>query len=218
MVTGRERWLWNRTSDRGKWCIKIKPAWREAARRLVVYQLLTTDTSHVVQTGVSSWHQLLYPTTADDAIRLMLSALDWLDHSLDNSYSCLTCVFHFHFPLFKVWSTGRRLLQLSCKWLGSRVVSVLDSGAEGTGVLIAVATLSGNNLRQAVHTYWASVYQAARLVAALLGVTEVTAGLAESTGSLPLGLWLTSLAGWLPRTEISPGTGNRALATFTFWL
>jgi len=40
------------------------------------YQLLTPDTSHVVQTGVSTWHQLLYPTTVDDAIRLMLSALD----------------------------------------------------------------------------------------------------------------------------------------------
>ena len=68
------------------------------------------------------------------------------------------------------------------------MVSVLDSGAEGPGVQIAVATLSGYNLRQAVHTYWASVYQAARLVAALLRVTGVTAGLAESIGSLPPGL------------------------------
>ena len=33
-------------------------------------------------------------------------------------------------------------------WLGSRVVSVLDSGAEGPWVQIAVATLSGNSLRQ----------------------------------------------------------------------
>jgi len=31
-------------------------------------------------------------------------------------------------------------------------------------------------------------------------------GLAESNGSLPPGLWLTSPAGWLPRTGISSGT------------
>jgi len=58
---------------------------------------------------------------------------------------------------------------------------------------MAAAALSGNSLRQTVHTHCASVYQAAKLVAALLtvaGVTAagVTAGLAESNGSLPPGL------------------------------
>jgi len=72
-------------------------------------------------------------------------------------------------------------------WLGSRVVSVLDSGAE-TPVQIAVATLSGNSLRQTVHTHCVSVHQAAKLVAALLRVAGVTAGLAESNDSLPPGL------------------------------
>jgi len=67
------------------------------------------------------------------------------------------------------------------------VVSVLDSGAERPGFK-SVATLSGNSLRQTVHTHRASVHQAAKLVAALLGVARVTAGLAESNGSLPLGL------------------------------
>jgi len=43
-------------------------------------------------------------------------------------------------------------------WLGGRVVSVLDSGAEGPGVQIAVATLSGNSLRQTVHIHYASVH------------------------------------------------------------
>ena len=66
--------------------------------------------------------------------------------------------------------------------------------------------LSGNSLRQIVHTRSASVYQAAKLVAALLSVAGVTAGLAEGSGSLPPGLWLTSPAGWLPRTGISSGT------------
>jgi len=52
----------------------------------------------------------------------------------------------------------------------------------------AVATLSANSLRQTVHTHCASVYQAAKLVAALLRVAGVTSGLAESNGSLPPGL------------------------------
>jgi len=65
---------------------------------------------------------------------------------------------------------------------------VLDSGAEGSRVQIAVATLSGNSLRQTVHSHRASVHQAAKLVAALLRVARVTAGPAESNGSLPPGL------------------------------
>ena len=72
-------------------------------------------------------------------------------------------------------------------WLGSRVVSVLDSGAEGR-VQIAVATLSGNSFRQTVHIHRASLHQAAKLVAALLRVAGVTAVLVESNGSLPPGL------------------------------
>jgi len=51
---------------------------------------------------------------------------------------------------------------------------VLDSGAKGPGFEIAVATLPGNSLRQTVHTHCASVYQAAKLVAALLRVAGVT--------------------------------------------
>jgi len=55
-------------------------------------------------------------------------------------------------------------------------------------VQIAAATLTGNSLRQTVHTHCASVHQATKLVAALLRVAGVTAGLMESNGSLPLGL------------------------------
>ena len=55
-------------------------------------------------------------------------------------------------------------------------------------VQITAATLSGNSLRQTVHTHCASVHQAAKLVAALLMAARVTAGLAESNGSLPPGL------------------------------
>ena len=49
----------------------------------------------------------------------------------------------------------------------------------------ATATLSGNSLRQTVHTHRASVCQ---FVAALLRVMGVTAGLAGSNGSLSPGL------------------------------
>jgi len=70
-------------------------------------------------------------------------------------------------------------------WLGSRAVSVLDSGAVGPRVQIAVATLSGSSLGQTVYTHCASVHQAANLVAALVRVARVTAVLAESNGSLP---------------------------------
>jgi len=55
-------------------------------------------------------------------------------------------------------------------------------------VQIAAAMLSDNSLRQTVHTHRASVHQAAKLVAALLKVVRVTAGLAESNSSLLLGL------------------------------
>ena len=65
---------------------------------------------------------------------------------------------------------------------------MLDSGAEGPGVQIAAATLSGNSLRQTVHTHRASVHQAAKLVPAVLRVAGVTASLAEINGSLPPGL------------------------------
>jgi len=55
-------------------------------------------------------------------------------------------------------------------------------------VQIAAATLSGNSLRQTVHSHRASVHQAAKLAAALLWVAGVSAGLAESNGSLLPGL------------------------------
>jgi len=54
--------------------------------------------------------------------------------------------------------------------------------------MIVIIGSRSNSLRQTVHTLRASVHQAAKLVAALLMVAEVTAGLTESNGSLPPGL------------------------------
>ena len=61
--------------------------------------------------------------------------------------------------------------------------SVAESLACWTWVQIAAMTLSGNSLRQTLHTLRASIHHAAKLVAALLRVARVTAGLAESNGS-----------------------------------
>ena len=68
------------------------------------------------------------------------------------------------------------------------MVSVLDSGAEGPGFKSQSRRRRVTVLGK-LFTHCASVHQAAKLVAALLRVVEVTAGLAESNGSsLPLGL------------------------------
>ena len=82
--------------------------------------------------------------------------------------------------VFSISSVG-----LGC--LGSRGVSVLDSDTEGPGSNRSRVAV-GNSLRQTVHTNRASVHQAAKLVSVLLRVVRVTAGLAESNGSLPPGL------------------------------
>ena len=81
--------------------------------------------------------------------------------------------------------------------------------------------LSGNSLRQTVHTRCAPVHQAAKLVAVLLRDAWVTAGLVESNSSLPPGLWLTSPADWLPRTGISSWTLRSVIEyglSFPFYL
>ena len=71
-------------------------------------------------------------------------------------------------------------------WLGSRVVSVLDSDAEGPGFKSQPrrcrVTVLGKLFTPIVTLF---IVQAAKLVAALLRVAGVTAGLAESNGSLP---------------------------------
>ena len=101
-------------------------------------------------------------------------------------------------------------------WLGSQVISMLDSGEDQPGYKMVV-TLSVNSLRQTDHTHCASVHQATKLVAVFLRVVGVTAGLAKSNGSLPPGLWLTSPTVWLTKTRISSGTlGNRVWVIYMF--
>ena len=70
-------------------------------------------------------------------------------------------------------------------WLGSRVVRVPDSGAVGPSIKSQLRCCRVTSFRKTAHTHCTFVHQAAKLVAALLGVAEVTAGMAESNGSLP---------------------------------
>jgi len=72
-------------------------------------------------------------------------------------------------------------------WLGSRVVSELDSGAEGPRFKSQPQRCRVTVLGK-LFTPILPVHQAAKLVAALLKVAGVTAGLAESKGSVPPGL------------------------------
>ena len=81
----------------------------------------------------------------------------------------------------------------------------MDSGAEGPGYKSQSRRCRVTVLGK-MFTSIVLVHQEAKSLAALLRVAAVTAGLAESNGSLPPGLWLTSPAGWLPRTWISSGT------------
>ena len=81
------------------------------------------------------------------------------------------------------------LLMAVAGWLSSRVVSVLDSGAEGPEFKSKPrrcrVTVLGKLFTPIVVPLF---HQAAKLVAALLRVAGVTAGMAESNGSLPSGL------------------------------
>ena len=84
-------------------------------------------------------------------------------------------------------------------------------------VQIATATLSSNSLRQ---SHRASVHQAAKLVAALLRVVGVTAGLVERNGSLLPGFmtYITCRLTAKNRDQLrNPTLGNRVWATFTFF-
>jgi len=79
-------------------------------------------------------------------------------------------------------------MQLYAGWLDSRVVSTLDSGAEGPGFKSQSrrcrVTVIGKLFPPIVPLFT----KRQKLVAALLRVAGVTAGLAESNGSLPPGL------------------------------
>jgi len=73
------------------------------------------------------------------------------------------------------------------------------------------ATLSGNSLRQTIHTHHASVHQAVKLVAALLSVARVTTGAWRKVLTAYRRVYDSSPAGW------NPTLGNQVRATFVFF-
>jgi len=136
------------------------------------------------------WHLLnataLFSRHATDITATEISAVHFTAISTAHEIVAMRTVFKKTrniFPMFLVCLYAEILATFGRNTC-SRVVSVLDSGAEGAGF----RSLSGNSLRQIVHTHCASVHQAAKLVAALLRVAGVTAGLPESNSSLPPGL------------------------------
>ena len=93
--------------------------------------------------------------------------------------SCRLSAYDIHTHILFTWPPFLDLLH----FLSGRVGSVAEwlacwTQAQKGLVQIAVMTLSGNSLRQTVHTHCASVHQAAKLVAAILRVAGVTASLA----------------------------------------
>jgi len=115
-------------------------------------------------------------------------------------------VFRFSQPTWHTISKYNQNQPTWHGWLGSRVVSMLDSGAEGPRFKSQLRRCRVTVLGKLFTPILPLFNQAAKLVAALLRVAGVTAGVAESNGSLSPGLWLMSPAGWLQRTGISSGT------------
>jgi len=107
---------------------------------------------------------------------------------------------------------------LSVYSFGSRVVSVLDSGAVRPGFKSQPQRCRVTSLRQTVHTHRASVHQAAKLVAPLLRVARVTAGLAGSNAAtVGFMTYDTCRLTAKIRDQLqNPTLGNQVWATFTF--
>ena len=93
--------------------------------------------------------------------------------------------------------------------MGGSVVSVLDSGTEAR-VQIAAATMSGNSLRQIVHTHCASIHQAAKLVAGQAERWQPTTGFTTHI--------ICRLTAKNRDQLQNPTLSNRVWTTFTFLL
>jgi len=98
-----------------------------------------------------------------------------------------------HCPNCRRSASSISLCILGVGWLSSRVVSMLDSGTEGLGFKSQSRRCRVTVLGKLFTPTVPLTQQAAKLVAAVLRVVRVTAGLAETNGSLPPGLWLSYL-------------------------
>ena len=113
-------------------------------------RLLQTRSRQCTCVSVSTCSQPSIDMTSSR--KLLLKRYRYIFHSLI-CYSLVCTVHH----LILGWTLLAHSVQRG--WLISRVVSMLDSGAEGPRFpQIAAAMLSGNCLRQTVHTHCASVH------------------------------------------------------------
>jgi len=111
----------------------------------------------------------------------------------------------------RMWRRRVMIHYMTIRWLGSRVVSVLDSGAEGPGFKSQPrpcrVTVLGKLFTPIVPLLPSSEIGSSPLK----GCDGNCKPDPERNGSLPPGLWLMSPAGWLPRTGISSGTIRSAI-------
>ena len=106
-------------------------------------------------------------------------------------------------------------------WLGGWVVRDTDLRSTGRGFESRPPRCRVQPWASCLHTR-ASVTKQYNLVPAngrwCSVAVKVTAGLAESTGSLPPGLWLRSPAGWLLRISSTDQLRNPTLISSIFYL
>jgi len=158
MRTGRERWLW-KSSGKGKQCIRIK----QARRRGVIFKFVTGARvcAQVAERALFLWNNEYLASLIEDnqsiVMPIMFPALfrvskeHWNQAILTLVYNVLKTFMEMNGSLFEELTANYKLeeakcvscsicvLQISCSlflvvgWLGSRVVSMLDSAAEGPG-------------------------------------------------------------------------------------
>ena len=104
------------------------------------------------------------------------SKTNHVNYYLLHCESTMVALITFLLGYFTKIRSVKWLLRLGHSQKGGSVAEWLAcwTQAQKGRVQIAVATLSGNSLRQTVHTHCASVHQAAKLVAALLRVAGVS--------------------------------------------
>jgi len=130
------------------------------------------------------------------------------------SYTCASVTKQYNLvPANRRWcsAAGQVIISICLVWLGGQVLREPD--LQSTGLISNCAVTRSRVRIPATPLSSATLGKLLRHMC-LCHHGEVTAGLVESNGSLPPGLWLRSPVGWLLRTGISSGTKCLYLAEF----